>query len=178
MQRAPLWPRPGLSSYETRVVQNTLQQFSLLDIADRGRSIKTCQIFKLSYIFSKNLPGEIEMCHTQFTSKTVEYKWLQIHENHIYVNCDWRNEYKNDPRRYECYWTSSENKNWKKNSGPYEIWTQRSWEVMGDHGFKSRTGLNFFSGLIFTTSSVVFITTRIAFIFFTLKYFLFIGCFK
>ena len=66
----------------------------------------------------------------------------------------------------------------KKNSGPYEIWTQRSWEVMGDHGFKSRTDLNFFSGLIFTTSSVVFITTRIAFIFFTLKYFLFIGCLK
>ena len=55
----------------------------------------------------------MEMCHTQFTSKTLEYKWLQIHENHIYVNCGWRNEYKNNPRRYEYYWTSSENKNWK-----------------------------------------------------------------
>ena len=33
------------------------------------------------------------------------------------------------------------------------------------HGFKSRTGLNFFSGLIFTTAQVVFITMKIAFIF-------------
>ena len=35
---------------------------------------------------------------------------------------------------------------------------QRSW-------FKSSTGLNFFSGLIFTTAQVVFITAKIAFIF-------------
>ena len=32
------------------------------------------------------------------------------------------------------------------------------------HGFKSRTGLNFFSGLIFTTAQVVHITARITFI--------------
>ena len=55
-------------------------------------------------------------------------------------------------------------------------------EVMGQsgrgRGFKSHAGLNFFSGLIFTTSSVVFIAARIAFIFVTSKYFLFIGCLK
>ena len=33
------------------------------------------------------------------------------------------------------------------------------------HGFKSRTGLNFFLGLIFTTAQVVFIAAKIAFIF-------------
>ena len=33
------------------------------------------------------------------------------------------------------------------------------------HGFKSRTGLNIFSGLIFTTPQVVFITVKMAFIF-------------
>ena len=38
------------------------------------------------------------------------------------------------------------------------------WHCRG-HGFKSCMGLNFSSGLIFTTSSVVFITVRIAFIF-------------
>ena len=32
------------------------------------------------------------------------------------------------------------------------------------HGFKSHTGLNFFSGLIFTTAQVLFITAKIAFI--------------
>ena len=32
------------------------------------------------------------------------------------------------------------------------------------HGFKSRTGLNFFSGLISTTSSVVFMAARISYI--------------
>ena len=37
--------------------------------------------------------------------------WLRIHEN---VNCGWRNEYKSDPRCYENYLTSSENKAWKK----------------------------------------------------------------
>ena len=41
-------------------------------------------------------------------------------------------------------------------------------EVMGGHvrsWVQIPYGLEFFSGLIFTTSSVVFITTRIAFIF-------------
>ena len=33
------------------------------------------------------------------------------------------------------------------------------------HGFKSRTGLNFFSGLIFTIAQVLFITARVTFIF-------------
>ena len=33
----------------------------------------------------------------------------------IYVHCDWRNEYRIDPRRYEHYWTSIWNKAWKKN---------------------------------------------------------------
>ena len=37
------------------------------------------------------------------------------------------------------------------------------------HGFKSRTGLNFFSGLIFTTAQVVFITAKITFIFTSLS---------
>ena len=32
------------------------------------------------------------------------------------------------------------------------------------HGFKSHTGLNFFSGLIFTTAQVLFITAKIGFI--------------
>ena len=73
----------------------------------------------------------MEMCHTQFTSKTLEYKWLQIHENHIYVNCDWRNEYKSDSRRYEYYWTGTENKNWKKKLRPVRDLNP---EVMGGHG--------------------------------------------
>ena len=34
-----------------------------------------------------------------------------------------------------------------------------------DHGFKSYSGLNFFSGLIFRTAPVVFITAKIPFIF-------------
>ena len=41
-------------------------------------------------------------------------KWLQIYENYMYVNCD--------PRSYEYYLVSSENKA-AKNSGPYGIWT-------------------------------------------------------
>ena len=32
----------------------------------------------------------------------------------IYVNCVWRNEYGSDPRSYEHYLSSSENKAWKK----------------------------------------------------------------
>ena len=32
------------------------------------------------------------------------------------------------------------------------------------HGFKSHTGLNFFSGFIFTTAQILFITAKIAFI--------------
>ena len=32
-------------------------------------------------------------------------------------------EYRIDPRGYEHHWTSSWNKDWKKNSGPYGIWT-------------------------------------------------------
>ena len=39
-------------------------------------------------------------------------------------------------------------------------------------------GPEFFLGLIFTTSSVVFIAARIAFIFVNLENFLFIGCLK
>ena len=76
------------------------------------------------------------MCHAQFTSKTVDYKWLQIHENHIYVNCDRRNEYKSDPRRYEYYWTSTENKNWKKTQARTRFEPRghgRSWEIMGSN---------------------------------------------
>ena len=46
----------------------------------------------------------------------------------------------------------------EKNSGLYGIWTP-------DH-----TGLNFFSGPIFTTAQVVFIIAKIAFIFTYLKY--------
>ena len=42
------------------------------------------------------------------------------------------------------------------------------WYCRG-HTFKSRTGLNFLSGLIFTTSQVVFITGRITFIFTSLS---------
>ena len=37
-------------------------------------------------------------------------KYMKI----IYVNSDWRNEYGNDPRSYEHYLSSSENKAWKK----------------------------------------------------------------
>ena len=39
------------------------------------------------------------------------------------------------------------------------------------HGFKFRTGLNFFSGLIFTTALVVFITTKIAVHIYDFEYF-------
>ena len=28
----------------------------------------------------------------------------------MYVHCEWRNEYRSDPRSYEHYWTSSWNK--------------------------------------------------------------------
>ena len=38
-----------------------------------------------------------------------------------------------------------------------------------EHGFKSYTGLNFFSGLIFTTAQVVFISEKITFIFTSLS---------
>ena len=37
------------------------------------------------------------------------------------------------------------------------------------YGFKSRTGLKFFSGLIFTTAQVVFITVKVTFIFTSLS---------
>ena len=35
-------------------------------------------------------------------------KWLQMYENHIYVNCGWRNKYESDPQSYEYYLTSNE----------------------------------------------------------------------
>ena len=46
-------------------------------------------------------------------------KYMKI----IYVNSDWRNEYGNDPRSYEHYLSSSENKALKKNSSLCRIWT-------------------------------------------------------
>ena len=42
---------------------------------------------------------------------------------------------------------------------------QRSWVMARGHGFKSRTGLKFFLGPIFTSTSVVFRTARITSIF-------------
>ena len=42
------------------------------------------------------------------------------------------------------------------------IVAKRLW-IYESHGFKSRAGLNFFPGLIFTTAQVVFITVKIAF---------------
>ena len=41
-------------------------------------------------------------------------QWLQIYSNHIYVNFGWRDGYESDPRSYDYYLTSSENKTWKK----------------------------------------------------------------
>ena len=62
----------------------------------------------------------------------------------------------------------------EKSSGLYGIWThdlailKRCTGTAWGHAFKSRTGLNFYSGSTSTTSSVVFIAARIAYIcFFT-----------
>ena len=56
-----------------------------------------------------------------------------------------------DPRSYEHYWTNSWNKTQKK--------------IQARTGFEPwPTGLNFFSGLIYTTRSVVFIAVSIAYI--------------
>ena len=75
----------------------------------------------------------------------------------INLNCGWRREYESDLRSNEHYLSSSEYRAWK-NSGLYGIWTP------------DRTGLNFFSGPIFTTAQVVFIIAKIAFIFTYFKY--------
>ena len=88
-----------------------------------------------------------------------------------------------DPRSNVYYFSSSDNKAWKK----FRPWMKvilavmcTTWAVVKirlvssvgralhryrrGHGFKSRTGLNFFSGLIFTTAQVMHITARITFI--------------
>ena len=75
----------------------------------------------------------------------------------INLNCGWRREYESDLRSNEHYLSGSEYRAWK-NSGLYGIWPP------------DRTGLNFFSGPIFTTAQVVFIIAKIAFIFTYFKY--------
>ena len=62
------------------------------------------------------------------------------------------NEYESDPRSYEYYYTSIDLNPW---SLPWPLTHDLSWPL----------GSELFSVLIFTTSSVVFVSARIVFIF-------------
>ena len=75
-----------------------------------------------------------------------------------------------DPHSYEHYWTSSWNKTWKKFR---PVWDLNPWPLQDccsilPTELTSQLPEFFFSGLISTTSSVVFIAARISYIrFFT-----------
>ena len=94
--------------------------------------------------------------------RCVDLEWWQLHENYMYVNCSWRNKYESNPRSYEYYWSSHENMACKI-SGLCGIWTHDCYNTRSWVQILYLPEL--FSVLIFTTSSVVFITARITFIF-------------
>ena len=94
-----------------------------------------------------------------------DFEYMKI----MYMNCDLRNEYESGLWINEHYLSSSENEAWKKNwfitSRVYyqpTKWPASNWLVSSvgralnqyrrGHRFKSRTGLNFFFRLIFTTA--------------------------
>ena len=84
---------------------------------------------------------------------------VNIWKTYNYVHCGWRNKHRRDPCNYEYYLTSSENRGWKKHSGPYEFWTPwpLRYQCMGSNPVQTWI---FFRPL-FATSQVVFITVRI-----------------
>ena len=98
------------------------------------------------------------------SSFTFDCDYMKI----IYVNCGWRRQYESDLRSNEHYLSSSE-KRTEKISGltSYQLVAQLVEhctgiaEVMGSNPVQAWI----FSGLIFSTAQVVFITAKITFIF-------------
>ena len=95
-----------------------------------------------------------------FCCVTNTCEWiLEIYENHMCALTAVKKWDISGPRSYEHCWTSSWKETWKY-SGPYGIWTHD----LCDTGVQIPYGPEFFSGPISTTSSVVFIAARIAYI--------------